>query len=276
MSSTKGALACIVLASATATALAGGTTTTFTETFDGGSNEGSWTWGAGDSTPAAGGNPGAYLRTDGLDTFAPQPRTQAAVSEFTGDYRAQDVSAIGVDLVTLAAATTGGRPATLMLIHDNDTPGDPFDDTAAYFMAANIPAFGEGWVSYDYVVPSQETTLPAGWLLLNLGDSGAPANHTWDEVMQDVSEVRFFYGDPTFFFIFQQWTLGLDNVRITKALPCPADVDGSGDVEVNDLLAVLAAWGTCPGGQPCPEDVTGDLRVLVDDLLAVLGAWGGC
>ena len=33
--------------------------------------------------------------------------------------------------------------------------------------------------------------------------------------MVDVSTVGFFYGDPTYFFIFQMWQLGLDNPRIT-------------------------------------------------------------
>ena len=29
--------------------------------------------------------------------------------------------------------------------------------------------------------------------------------------------------------------------------PCPADINGSGDVNVIDLLEVIAAWGECPG-----------------------------
>ena len=35
---------------------------------------------------------------------------------------------------------------------------------------------------------------------------------------------------------------------------CPADYDDDGDVGVNDLLDLLAAWGACAG---CPEDVNG-------------------
>lgn len=216
---------------AASTSRAGGT---FVETFEEG-NEGGWTFGGGDSIPANGGNPDAYLQSGLLDTFAPQPRTTATGSVFTGDFRANAVTAFGVDLTTFSAQTTGGRPLTLMLIHDNGTPGNITDDTAAYQLGPNIPAVGTGWTEYDYVVPSQETALPAGWLLLNLGDSGAPANHTWDQVIQDVNRVQFFYGDPTFFFIFQQWLLGLDNPRITTeacgagagAVPDGADVPGT-------------------------------------------------
>jgi hypothetical protein len=53
-------------------------------------------------------------------------------------------------------------------------------------------------------------------------------------------------------------------------VPCLADIDGDGFVDVNDLLVVLGAWGT-PGG-----DVNGDGTTDVNDLLEVIGAWGPC
>jgi len=54
---------------------------------------------------------------------------------------------------------------------------------------------------------------------------------------------------------------------------CPEDINGDGVVDVLDLLAILGAWGPCPG---CPEDINGDDVVDVLDLLAILGAWGPC
>ncbi len=51
------------------------------------------------------------------------------------------------------------------------------------------------------------------------------------------------------------------------------DIDGDGSVNVPDLLALLAAWGTDPGG---PPDFDGDGTVAVPDLLALLAAWGQC
>jgi len=51
----------------------------------------------------------------------------------------------------------------------------------------------------------------------------------------------------------------------------PADIDGDGAVGVSDLLALLAAWGTC---DDCPEDINDDGFVNVADLLDLLGAWG--
>jgi hypothetical protein len=58
------------------------------------------------------------------------------------------------------------------------------------------------------------------------------------------------------------------------APPCPTDTDGNGATDVNDLLAVLGAWGPCPA--PCPADIDASGTVDVADLLAVLGDWGPC
>ncbi len=56
------------------------------------------------------------------------------------------------------------------------------------------------------------------------------------------------------------------------ATPCPGDLDGNGEVGFDDLLAVLAAFGTTsPDG-----DANGDGAVDFDDLLLVLAAFGPC
>ena len=54
---------------------------------------------------------------------------------------------------------------------------------------------------------------------------------------------------------------------------CPWDLDGSGGVGIADFLALLAAWGTDPGG---PPDFDGDGNVGIQDFLALLAAWGPC
>jgi hypothetical protein len=65
--------------------------------------------------------------------------------------------------------------------------------------------------------------------------------------------------------------VGVDDVVIAVTL-CSADVNGSGDVNIDDLLAVINAWGTTSG----PADVNGSGLVNIDDLLAVINAWGSC
>jgi hypothetical protein len=49
----------------------------------------------------------------------------------------------------------------------------------------------------------------------------------------------------------------------------PADINGDGVVDVQDLLALLAEWGGTSG----PADINGDGIVDVQDLLALLAAW---
>jgi hypothetical protein len=188
----------------------------FVESFDGGSNVGGWTYfSPGETIETAGGNPGAYLHAFGLDTFAPLPRTTASGSVFTGDFRDAGVSSVGVDLITTHVDFSAeGRPLALMLFSDNDTPGAPGDDWAAYRLGPDIPVPGQGWLSYDFPVESSSTVLPPGWATIALGPS-SPPDPDWNDVITDVSRLGFHYGDPTFFFIFQMWDIGLDNARIT-------------------------------------------------------------
>ncbi|MCI0363267.1 MAG: dockerin type I domain-containing protein, partial [Phycisphaerales bacterium] len=54
--------------------------------------------------------------------------------------------------------------------------------------------------------------------------------------------------------------------------PCPADLTGDDVVNIDDLLAVIEAWGASGGA----ADVNEDGAVNVDDLLIVTGAWGPC
>ena len=50
-------------------------------------------------------------------------------------------------------------------------------------------------------------------------------------------------------------------------------LDRGDTVGILDLLALLAAWGTDPGGPP-DFDVDGTVGIL--DLLALLANWGPC
>jgi hypothetical protein len=54
-----------------------------------------------------------------------------------------------------------------------------------------------------------------------------------------------------------------------------ADINGDGVVNVDDLLAVISAWGPCPAAPPpCLADINLNGVVNVDDLLMVITNWG--
>jgi hypothetical protein len=54
----------------------------------------------------------------------------------------------------------------------------------------------------------------------------------------------------------------------------PGDITRDGAVDLEDLLAVLNAWGPCPQWTaPCEADVNRDRSVSVDDLRLVLSNW---
>jgi hypothetical protein len=55
---------------------------------------------------------------------------------------------------------------------------------------------------------------------------------------------------------------------------CPADTNGDAQVDFEDLLTVLSAFGPCPS--PCDADIVPDGVVDFNDLLTLLAAFGPC
>jgi hypothetical protein len=56
---------------------------------------------------------------------------------------------------------------------------------------------------------------------------------------------------------------------------CPeGDVNRDGVVDVDDLIAVILAWGPCANCATCPADMNHNCQVDADDLIAVILNWG--
>ncbi|MCB9897009.1 MAG: hypothetical protein H6825_03280 [Planctomycetes bacterium] len=215
------------------------------DTFTGASNPSGWTWGPPSQFPPGGGNPGSFLRSQ-PDTFAPQLHTTVAGSPFHGDWRAMQVSSVGVDLRTISTQFAFQRECTLIL-----TSGS---GCQVYFLGTDfVPQVAEGWKSFDFAVDAASTTLPAGWSVLNPCGSD---DQTWNTVITDVTEVRFFYGDPTFFFIFDIWDVGADNPRLECGSPF-TDL-GHGLAGTNGV-PTLTGTGTLAAGSPTTLALDGAL-----------------
>jgi hypothetical protein len=69
----------------------------------------------------------------------------------------------------------------------------------------------------------------------------------------------------------------IDDIHIKAVYGCEADTNADLEINVDDLVAVILAWGPCPlPPTTCPADVDGDDDVDVDDLVAVILGWGSC
>ena len=55
---------------------------------------------------------------------------------------------------------------------------------------------------------------------------------------------------------------------------CPSDLDGDGDVDIQDLANLLANFGTTGGGLPEDGDLNGDGQIAIDDLAIMLSQFG--
>jgi hypothetical protein len=66
-----------------------------------------------------------------------------------------------------------------------------------------------------------------------------------------------------------------DDLNIKAVYGCNADTNLDFTVNVNDLLAVISAWGACTN-PPCAADIDGNGSINVNDLLAVITTWGNC
>jgi hypothetical protein len=219
------ALGVFALAATAALAQAPGRTT-FTETFDGGSNVGGWTFGNTffELIEDDGGNPGAFYRNTFLDTFAPQATTTATDSPFTGNYRLLAVQSLSVDLAVFHVDfSSAGRNISLLLTNDGGTPDDFSDDCTVYKIGKKVGPDDDGtWKSYAFEVPAKAKGLPDGWGVLGLTCPGHDLKEAWKVVTSDVDRVTFFFGDPTLFYIFQVWDIGMDNPTITWGRGGPA------------------------------------------------------
>lgn len=223
--------------------------TVFTETFEGGTNEGKWTFGIPAETirDEGGANRDVLVTTacqepaefclqpdQPLATFAPRARTRDTESEFTGNLRAKRVTEVAAEfrLYRVSQNTYQERPLSLVLVNFNGTPDDVGDDLFVYLVGRkNIPTpspTGNGnWGQYNFDLPTDSTNLPTprseiegdfGWVAAE-GDLFTPAANpdaVWNTVVEDVDQMIFWWHDPRFFSIIQEWKVAMNDASIVS------------------------------------------------------------
>jgi hypothetical protein len=68
-------------------------------------------------------------------------------------------------------------------------------------------------------------------------------------------------------------SLDSDDDGVPDECECVGDVDGNGVTDVDDLIAIIVAWGD---GLDSPSDLNRDGIVDAQDLVFVLWGWGVC
>ena len=123
------------------------------------------------------------------------------------------------------------------------------------------------WVNLEVVGPTGEGTT-GGWydISIDLDNAGLLDVEAFQfrVIAEDVGEGSVIEA-------------GLDAISLARLTceddnQCEGDVDGNGEVNVNDILNVIAVFGTDdPSG-----DANGDGQVDISDILLVISHWGEC
>ncbi len=175
------------------------------------------------------------------------------------------------------------------------------DDGTVYLTSPTLDASEPGaqlcyarWFSNDYgAAPNTDTFVVqvsddngSSWLTLEtVGPAGDEVSGGWYDVCYLLDSVSGF--DPTTSMRVRFYTsdasssgsvveaavdaISLSTPDCDNDQPCPGDINGDGETGVDDVLAVIAAFGSGAGG-----DVDGDGDTDVDDILTVVSSFGPC
>lgn len=253
---------------------------TTTVTFSAGA-EGWISTGGATTLPGTGGNPDANLRTVfnnfGL-TFV-----NSANPAFRGDFTTADSVTIAIDVRVENIAFFGSPVSRPWLVELRDTTNPPagYPWKSVWFLFAPISAASTGsWTTFSVTFDPRATALPPGWGGYGAETAGGepilPPGTTFRDVLAGVDAMAFTTLQPGFVFGFTDFTVRLDNIRVTRTVaPRPGDLNGDGAVDAQDIAVVLSSWGACPPKGACAGDVDGDGDVDAADVAAVLSGWTG-
>ncbi|MCZ6811700.1 MAG: hypothetical protein O7D97_06805 [Planctomycetota bacterium] len=215
----------------------------------------------------------------GFSPFNSLVQTLQQCDDILGRATASQRSEIGASSMTAfgSAASEGESPTAIQTVA-----------ASIFEVAFELPAASnfalDGVISVDGGPPNLITALirltgPGDQMIFEhtLVGAGGPDSQVIEEagVLEPGEYTLYAYADFS-------WANPIDVIPLGEAFfdfmfviagPCPADLDGDSSVGILDLLALLAAWGTDPGG---PPDLDGDGTVGILDLLTLLANWGPC
>jgi choice-of-anchor B domain-containing protein len=233
----------------------------FTDTLEAASP---WVVGAGGDNATS----GVWVRVDPLGTGAQPENDNTAAGTMCwvtgqgtpgGAIGEADVDGGTTTLTSQTFDATLDSPAYIEYYrwYSNNLGADPNNDSMPIQISNNN---GSSWVQLELVTENQGLWVRKQF---RISDFVAPTT---------TMKLRFIARDLNSGSVVEA---GVDDLRVVyyecEPTDLPGDVTGNGIVDVDDLLAVINAWGACAG---CAADLTGNGVVDVDDLLEVINNWG--
>jgi hypothetical protein len=170
-------------------------------------------------------------------------------------------------LTSPAMDASGGGTLRYARWYSNGTScggADPMNDV---FVVDISDDDGGSWTELEVVGPGGGE-VNGGWFVKEWAVEDLPVS------MTDTFRIRFTASDLNDPSVVEA---GVDAVSITRMYcedtTMPGDADGDGDVDTDDILALISQWGSCPAG--CAADFDGDGDVDTDDMLTLLANFGG-
>jgi hypothetical protein len=208
--------------------------------FEGGVNNGDWTWGnAADYVATTGGNPGGYFGNDNQMTAFPVLRSGWDAPGFSGDLT--NAVRISADLQTIASSNQyiGEYYFCVFFRNNMGTPSDITDDVFVYIdpYQYDNPDVGEGWKHYEFDLPfdfqGAPGEVPAGWVGGNYysGNTQLPSDVTFQDVVSNVSRIEFWYNHPDWAAIFATHHTAVDNIVLDFDAPVATEESSFGNIK---------------------------------------------
>lgn len=257
----------------------GATAQVWIEDFEGGSNDGDWEiWFSPFNTiETSGGNPNSYLRLNNIggssNCHYVEIFSNTAPAGFTGNWRASGVTDLALDVdKQVGPPNDVGAEWVITIGNDNGTPGNDADDCALELFTGMTPPNTPGWTSVSFAIPSSSTTIPPGWGTIGACGGGS-VDALWNFVIQDVDYVNLRLDtNPAAFCLFNQWDLGVDNLRLEGQALATAYCFGDGSGTNCPCGNVGAADEGCgnSGGSGARLAVSGSNSAGTDDVTFTL------
>ncbi len=154
---------------------------------------------------------------------------------WVGDIDYRESGVVELAFTTAAYAQRGVKtlPMSVLIHNNNGTPLDIDDDYGFYMVLHSVLRFdGQQIKTFTFPIPSQvQGETPEGWHPYIWGP-GSPVEFTWDEVITDVDRIMFDYFHPAYYYIYEPYNVGADNIKITIDL----DIYGIGSQDNKENL----------------------------------------